>query len=69
VVAKGEGGAASLCYNPAVMARLVKAADVIRKGSGVRLTGGEGPGDPIRVEFAASDRMRGTLMPMRWARA
>ena len=66
VVAKGGGGAASLCYDPAVLARLVKAADVIEKGKGIRLTGGEGEGDPIRVDFVASPRLRGTLMPMRW---
>jgi len=66
VVAKGDGGAASLCYDPAVLARLVKAADVIDKGRGIRLTGGEGEGDPIRVDFVASARLRGTLMPMRW---
>jgi hypothetical protein len=66
MVAKGGGGAASLCYDPAVLARLVKAADVIDKGSGIRLTGGEGEGDPIQVDFVASPRLRGTLMPMRW---
>jgi len=65
VVAKGGGGAASLCYDPAVLARLVKAADVIDKGRGIRLTGGEGEGDPIRVDFVASPRLRGTLMSMR----
>jgi len=69
VVAKGGGGAASLCYDPAVLARLVKAADVIDKGRGIRLTGGEGEGDPIRVDFVASPRLRGTLMPMRWTGA
>jgi len=67
VVAKGDGGAASLCYDPAVLARLVKAADVIEKGKGIRLTGGEG--DPIRVDFVASPRLRGTLMPIRWTGA
>jgi hypothetical protein len=66
VVAKGGGGAASLCYDPALLARLVKAADVIDKGRGIRLTGGEGEVDPIRVDFVASPRLRGTLMPMRW---
>jgi len=66
VVAKGDGGAASLCYDPAVLARLVKAADVINKGKGVRLTGGQSEGDPIRVDFAASARLRGTLYSMRW---
>jgi len=66
VVAKGGGGAASLCYGPAVLARLVKAADVIDKGRGIRLTGGQSEGDPIRVDFVASPRLRGTLMPMRW---
>jgi hypothetical protein len=66
VVAKGEGGAASLCYSPAVLARLVKAADVIKKGCAVRMTGGAGPGDPIRVDFKASDRLRGTLAPVKW---
>ena len=69
VVAKGGGGAASLCYDPAVLARLVKAADVIDKGRGIRLTGGEGEGDPIRVDFVASPRLRGTLMGMRWTGA
>jgi len=66
VVAKGCGGTPSLCYDPAVLARLVKAADVIEKGKGIRLTGGATPGDPIRVDFVASARLRGTLMPMRW---
>ena len=66
VVAKGEGGAASLCYSPAVLAKLVKAGDVIGKGLPIRLTGGKAPGDPIRVDFKASDRLRGTLMPVRW---
>ena len=64
MVAKGDGSAASLCYDPAVLARLVKAADVIDKGRGIRLTGGEG--DPIRVDFVASPRLRGSLMPIRW---
>jgi hypothetical protein len=67
--AKGDGGAASLCYDPAVLARLVKAADVIEKGKGVRLTGGRRDGDPIRVDFVASARLRGTLMPIRWTGA
>jgi hypothetical protein len=67
VVAKGGGGAASLCYDPAVLGKLIKAADVIDKGRGIRLTGGEG--DPIRVDFVASPRLRGTLMPMRWTGA
>jgi len=66
VVAKGDGVAASLCYDPAVLGKLIKAADVIDKGRGIRLTGGEGEGDPIRVDFVASPRLRGTLMPMRW---
>jgi hypothetical protein len=66
VVAKGDGGAASLCYNPAVLAKMVKAGDVIEKGIPIRLTGGKAPGDPIRVDFKASDRLRGTLMPVRW---
>ena len=69
MVAKGNGGAASLCYDPAVLARLVKAADVIEKGKGIRLTGGATPGDPIRVDFVASPRLRGTLMSMRWTGA
>ena len=67
IVAKGDGGAASLCYDPAVLARLVKAADVIGKGKSIRLTGGGG--DPIRVDFVASPRLRGTLMPLRWTGA
>ena len=66
VVAKGGGGAASLCYDPAVLGKLIKAADVIDKGRGIRLTGGEGEGDPIRVDFVAAPRLRGALMPMRW---
>ena len=67
MTAKSDGGAASLCYDPAVLARLVKAADVIEKGKGIRLTGGGG--DPIRVDFVASPRLRGTLMPIRWTGA
>jgi len=66
VVAKGDGGTSSLCYDPAVLAKLIKAADVINKGKGVRLTSGATQGDPIRVDFVASARLRGTLMPMRW---
>ena len=69
VVAKGDGGAASLCYGPAVMAKLIKAADVIDKGKGIRLTSGATQGDPIRVDFVASGRLRGTLMPVRWTGA
>ena len=69
VVAKGGGGAASLCYDPAVLARLIKAADVINKGKGIQLTSGDTQGDPIRVDFVASPRLRGTLMSMRWTGA
>ena len=64
VVAKGGGGTNSVCYDPAVLGKLIKAADVIKKGKGIRLTGGED--DPIRVDFAASPRLRGTLYSMRW---
>ena len=66
VVAKGDGSAASLCYDPAVLARLIKAADVINKGKGIQLTSGATQGDPIRVDFVASARLRGTLYSMRW---
>ena len=69
VVAKGGGGAASLCYDPAVLARLIKAADVINKGKGIQLTSGATQGDPIRVDFVASPRLRGTLYSMRWTGA
>jgi len=69
VVAKGDGGTNSVCYNPTVLANLIKAADVIEKGKGIRLTGGQSEGDPIRVDFVASPRLRGTLMPMRWTGA
>jgi hypothetical protein len=58
-----------LCYDPAVLGKLIKAADVIDKGKGVRLTGGKSEGDPIRVDFVASGRLRGTLMPLRWTGA
>ena len=66
VVAKGEGGAASMCFNPAVLGKMVKASDVFCKGSGIRLTGGKSVSDPMRVDFVACDRLRGTLMPMKW---
>ena len=69
VVAKGCGGTSSLCYDPAVLGKLTKAADVIGKGKGIRLTSGSTPGDPIRVDFVASPRLRGTLMSMRWTGA
>ena len=66
VVAKGDGSAASLCYDPALLGKLIKAADVIKKGKGIRLTSGATPDDPIRVDFVASPRLRGTLYSMRW---
>ena len=66
VVAQGDGGATSLCYDPAVLGKLIKAADVIEKGRAVRLTGGSLEGGPIRVDFMASARLRGTLTPMWW---
>jgi hypothetical protein len=69
VVAKGDGGAPSLCYDPARLSKLIKAAEVIDKGRAIRLTPGASEGDPIRVDFKASDRLRGTLMPMRWNKA
>ena len=69
MVAKGDGSAASLCYDPAVLARLIKAADVINKGKGIQLTSGATQGDPIRVDFVASPRLRGTLYSMRWTGA
>jgi hypothetical protein len=65
-VAKGDGGTNSVCYNPTVLAKLIKAADVIEKGRGIRLTSGATPGDPIRVDFKGLDRLRGKLMPIRW---
>jgi len=69
MVAKGDGGTNSVCYDPAVLGKLTKAADVIGKGKGIRLTGGATQGDPIRVDFVASARLRGTLMGMRWTGA
>jgi len=69
VVAKGDGGTNSMCYSPTVLARLIKAADVINKGKGIRLTSGATQGDPIRVDFVASPRLRGTLYSMRWTGA
>ena len=66
VVAKGDGGTSSISYDPAVLAKLIKAADVIKKGQAVRLTGGATPGDPIKVEFKGLGRLRGTLYPVRW---
>jgi len=69
VVAKGDGGTSSISYDPAVLAKLIKAADVIDKGRPVRLTGGATPGDSIKVEFKGLARLHGTLMPMRWTGA
>ena len=69
VVAKGDGGASSLCYDPAVLGKLIKAADVIEKGKSIRLTSSSTQGDPIRVDFVASARLRGTLYSMRWTGA
>lgn len=68
VVPKGDGTGGTICYNPTVMAKLIKAADVIDKGRAIRITSGAGTGDPIKVEFAASHRMLGTLMPHKWVR-
>ena len=69
MVAKGDGGTNSVCYDPAVLGKLIKAADVIEKGKGIRLTSGATLGDPIRVDFVASPRLRGTLYPVRWTGA
>jgi len=69
IVAKGDGGTNSVCYNPTVLAKLIKAADVIEKGKGIRLTSGATPGDSIRVDFKGLDRLRGTLCSMRWTGA
>ena len=69
VVAKGDGGTNSMCYSPTVLGKLIKAADVIEKGKGIRLTSGATPGDLIRVDFVASARLRGTLYPVRWTGA
>jgi len=66
---RGDGGTSTMCYHPTVLAKLVKAADVIAKGCPIRLTSGATQGDPIRVDFVASGRLRGTLMPMRWTGA
>ena len=66
VIAKGDGGTGFLAYRPDVLGKLIKAADVIDKGRAVRLTGGKLPSDPIRVDFKASERLRGSLMPVRW---
>ena len=66
VVAKGDGGTNSMCYSPTVLAKLIKAADVIDKGRPIQLTSGATQGDPIRVDFVASPRLRGTLYSMRW---
>ena len=69
VVAKGDGGTNSMCYSPTVLAKLIKAADVIDKGRPIQLTSGATQGDPIRVDFVASPRLRGTLYSMRWTGA
>ena len=69
VMAKGDGGTSSMCYDPAVLGKLIKAADVIDKGKGIRLTGGATPGDSIKVEFKGLDRLHGTLYPVRWDKA
>ena len=69
VMAKGDGGTSSMCYDPAVLARLIKSADVIEKGRPIRLTGGATPGDSIKVEFKGLDRLHGTITPVRWDKA
>ena len=69
VMAKGDGGTSSMCYDPAVLGKLIKAADVIDKGKGIRLTGGATPGDSIKVEFKGLDRLHGTITPVRWDKA
>jgi len=69
VMAKGDGGTSSMCYDPAVLGKLIKAADVIDKGKGIRLTGGATPGDSIKVEFKGLDRLSGTITPVRWHKA
>lgn len=67
VMPKAQARAGHMCFDPAKLAMLVKAGDVLKKGCAVRLTSGEGVGDPMRVEYYGLDRMTGVLMPYRWS--
>lgn len=69
VMPKAQAKTGHMSFDPAKLAMLVKAGDVIRKGCKVRLTSGEGVGDPMRVEYHRLDRMTGVLMPYRWSDA
>ena len=55
-----DGGCAR--FDPALLNKLVKAADIIHKGKGVALWPGT---DNMAVEFEASKRLHGTLMKLR----
>ena len=56
-----------VCFDPALLTQMTKAADVFEKGKGVRIMPTDTPVDPYRVEFEASSRITGTLVPKRWA--
>lgn len=65
--AKTEGPAACACFDPALLARLVKAGNLLTglKSAAVMLTQTDA-GEPIRVSWGAgAERLTGVLMPCR----
>ncbi len=66
VIAKKEVGG-SCAFDPKVFQKLVKASDVIEPKKAVKIWPGAEEGAPMAVEFKASERMSGTLMPYRWS--
>ena len=60
---------AFVSFNPTMLTKMTKAADVYEKGKPVRIMPTDGFESPYRVAFAACDRMSGMLMPYRWDKA
>lgn len=65
VVAQPKAGG-PCAFDPKIFQKLVKASDIIEKNKPVRVWPGENNSEPMAVEFKASARMKGTLMPVRW---
>lgn len=64
--AKHEAGGGHACaFDPAKLACLTKAGDVLHKGGHVVVWPGAGEGVPMAVEFLHVPQLRGTIMPVR----
>lgn len=63
---KGEGGAEYVAFDPKVLTKLTKAAEVLSRNTMLRMVSGDTPEDPMLVQFSNVPQLTGTLMPIRW---